>query len=118
MYPLLRWIAEWQARRRGAQVIVFDGGAEVERTRAFFRGVCVGGGTVLLLGIVTGPVSSDPALQAETERRGVLLAEANRRAEDAVTITQACLHTAQTMKETLDGYREIVEGYPGVIRRR
>lgn len=117
MYTLLRWIAEWEARRRGAQVIVFDGGAEVERSRAFFRGVCVGGGGVLLAGILTGPGALDPALEEESERRAGLVAEANRRTEAAVAITEACLHTAQTMKETLDGYREIVERYP-VIRGR
>jgi hypothetical protein len=117
MYTLLRWIVEWKARRRGAQVIVFDGGSEVERTRAFFGGLCVGGGAVLLVGLVTAPAMSDSGLQAEAERRSALLAEANRRVEEAVTITAACLATAQTMRETLDGYREIVERYP-VVRGR
>jgi hypothetical protein len=118
MYTLLRWLVEWKARRRGAQVIVFDGGAEVERTRAFFHGVCAGGGAVIAVVIMTAPTSSDPALHAETERRGRLLAEANRRTEEAVAITQSCIQTAQTMKETLDGYREIVERYPNVVRGR
>ncbi|HEV2150102.1 MAG TPA: hypothetical protein VGR37_22080 [Longimicrobiaceae bacterium] len=118
MYTLLRWIVEWKARRRGAQVIVFDGGSEVERSRAFFQGLCVGGGAVLLVGILTAPALSDPGLRAEAERRGVLLAEASRRTEEAVSITAACLQTAQTMRETLEGYREIVERYPGVVRGR
>ena len=118
MYTLLRWLVEWKARRRGAQVIIFDGGAEVERTRAFFHGVCAGGGAVIAVIILAAPTGSDPGLRAETERRGALLAEANRRTAEAVTITEACLQTAQTMKETLDGYREIVESYPGVVRGR
>ena len=118
MYTLLRWFVEWKARRRGAQVIVFDGGAEVERTRAFFHGVCAGGVSVLAVVVISAPAGADPALHAETERRGRLLAEANRRTEEAVTITEACLQTAQTMKETLDGYREIVERYPNVVRGR
>lgn len=116
MYTLLRWFVEWKARQRGAQVIVFDGGSEVERTRAFFHGVCLGGGAVLVVVVLTAPAGADPALHAEAERRGRLLAEANRRTEEAVTITEACLQTAQTMKETLEGYREIVERYPGVVR--
>jgi hypothetical protein len=118
MYTLLRWLVEWKARRRGAQVIIFDGGAEVERTRAFFHGACTGGGAVIAVIILAAPTGSDPGLRAETERRGELLAQANRRTQEAVTITEACLQTAQTMKETLDGYREIVESYPGVVRGR
>ncbi len=118
MYTLLRWLVEWKARRRGAQVIIFDGGAEVERTRAFFHGACAGGGAVIAVIILAAPTGSDPALRAETEHRGELLVEANRRTREAVTITEACLQTAQTMKETLDGYREIVESYPGVVRGR
>ncbi|HEX7242805.1 MAG TPA: hypothetical protein VF263_21130 [Longimicrobiaceae bacterium] len=118
MYTLLRWLAEWKGRRRGAQVIVFDGGSEVERTAAFFRGVLVGGGAVLLAGLVTAPLSSDSALREEGARRETLLRDAERRADQAFAITRECLGTAQTLSETLSGYREMVESYPGVLGRR
>lgn len=118
MYTLLRWMVEWHARRRGAQVIVFDGGAEVERSRAFLRGVLVGGAVVLVAGIVAAPLAFDPVLMREAERREALLREAESRARDATEVTGVCLAAVQTLQRTLDGYREMVETYPGVARRR
>jgi gas vesicle protein len=118
MYTLLRWIAEWKGRRSAAQVIVFDGGAEVERTRAFLQGVAVGGGCVLLALLLTAPTSADPTLVREAARRELLLREAEGRVGQAVAIADACLSTARTLGETLQGYRDMVEEYPGVLGRR
>lgn len=118
MYTFLRWIAEWKSRRRAVQVIVFDGGAEVDRSRAFFRGVLVGGAGVLAAVLLTAPVDPDRAVMREAARREVLLRETEGRLAQALQVADACLGTAQTMERTLARYREMVEAYPGVLGRR
>jgi len=117
MYTLLRWIAEWKGRRRGAQVIVFDGGAEVERTRAFLRGAVTGIVVATFAFVLMSPTTLGAGLTEELQRKDAQLREARQRAEQAVTIAGVCLNTAQTMKETLDGYRRMVQAYPGLLRR-
>lgn len=117
MYTLLRWIAEWKGRRRGAQVIVFDGGAEVERTRAFFRGVVTGIGVATFAFVLMSPATLGAGLAEELRRRDAQLREARQRADQAVALAGVCLSTAETMKETLDGYRRMVQAYPGLLRR-
>lgn len=118
MDTLLRWIAEWKCRRRSAQVIVFDGGPEVERTRAFLRGTAVGAGGVLLAFLLVAPVSPDQGVMEEALARERLLREAEGRVAQALAVADACLGTAQMMESTLREYRTVVESYPGVVGRR
>lgn len=118
MDTLLRWIAEWKCRRRSAQVIVFDAGPEVERTRSFLRGAAVGAGGVLLALLLVAPISPDRAVVEEARDRERLLREAEGRVFQAMAVADACLSTAQVMEKTLRGYRDVVESYPGVIGRR
>lgn len=117
MYTLLRWIAEWKGGRRGAQVIVFDGGAEVERTRAFLRGAVTGIAAATLAFVLMSPTTPGVGLAEELRRRDAQLREARERADQAVAIAGMCVGTAQTLKETLDGYRGMVRAYPGLLRR-
>lgn len=117
MHTLLRWIVEWKSRRGAAQVIVFDGGAEVERSRAFFRGMAVGAGCALAAVVLAAPAGPDRALLREARRRELLLREAEERVAQAVAVADVCLGTARSMEETLDDYREIVEAYPRILRR-
>lgn len=110
MNTLLRMLVEWQARRRAAQVIVLDGGAEVERVRAFARGTVVGAGLTLGVFLLTAPSSGDPDLLSRFEQREVLLLDANRRAELAMSVANVCLSTAQSMERTLAGYQTALSG--------
>ncbi|HET8656662.1 MAG TPA: hypothetical protein VFL93_14165 [Longimicrobiaceae bacterium] len=110
MDTLLRRYVEWKAKRRAAQVIVFDGGAEVERTRAFLRGAFAG--ILLTLGVfvLTAPTATgDGAAIAEVQRRTVLLRDANRRAEQAANLADVCLTTARHLEETLDSYESLLK---------
>ena len=106
MDMLYRWYALWQGRRRGAQVIVFDGGAEVERTRSFVMGAAVGVGLSFATLALAAPGTVDPDLLAESARRAELVREAEARVAQANELTRSCLATAQGMEETLRGYRE------------
>lgn len=110
MYPLLRRIVEWKAGRKGAQVIIFDGGAEVEKTRAFVKGAATGGGVVILAFALTAPTTIDPSLADEIVRRERLLGESNRRAEQAIEVAAVCLNTAQNLERTLASYQDFLGG--------
>lgn len=105
MDTLLRKLVEWKGRRRAAQIIVFDGGAEVEKTRAFVKGTVTG--IVLTLGVflLTAPTSNDPQAVEELRRRELLLAEANQRTAQAVSVADICLNTAEHLERTLDSYQ-------------
>jgi hypothetical protein len=105
MDALLRRYVEWRGRTRAAQVIVFDGGAEVEKTRCFVRGIVTGVAVSFLLISLAAPGSVDPQLLAEAGHRAELVREANARADQAVTVASLCLNTARRMDQTLDEYR-------------
>jgi hypothetical protein len=106
MQTLYRWYALWQGRRRGAQVIVFDGGAEVERTRSFVTGAAVGVGLSFVTLSLAAPGTVDPDLLRESQRRAELVREAEARVAQANELTRSCLITAQGMDATLAAYRE------------
>lgn len=108
MDTLLRLIAEWKARHRGAQVIVFDGGAEVERARAFLRGAFTGVGLTLTVFLLAGPRNGDPAAIEEARHRGELLLDANRRLTQAVEVAEVCLATAENLERTLSSYQSFL----------
>ncbi len=110
MRALLRRLAEWKAGHKGAQVIIFDGGAEVERTRSFVRGTVFGG--VLTLGafLLTAPTTTDARTIEELERRELLLQEANRRLRQALEVADVCLSTAGQLEKTLTGYQALLRG--------
>ncbi|HET6765571.1 MAG TPA: hypothetical protein VFH27_17950 [Longimicrobiaceae bacterium] len=105
MEALLRWYVGWRGRSTGARVILYDGAAEVEKTRSFVRGALTG--IAFSFGIVAlaAPGSADSALLAEASRRAALVHEAEARAQQAAHITDACLVTAQRLDQTLADYK-------------
>ncbi len=105
METLLRKLAEWKGRRRAAQVIVFDGGAEVETTRAFMRGALSGIVITLAVFLLTAPTTTDASAIAELERRATLLREADRRMQQAIGVANVCLDTAEHLQQTLASYQ-------------
>lgn len=109
---LLRRFAEWKGRRKAAQIIVFDGGAEVERARSFIRGALTGAITAALLFILTAPRGNDPVLVAEIGRKDRLLAEANDRMAQAIGVAEVCLVTAQRLESTLQSYETFLSAGP------
>lgn len=108
MDTLLRKLAEWKARQRGAQVIVFDGGSEVERSRAFLRGAFTGVGLTLAVFLLAGPRNGDPVAIQEAHHRGELLRDANRRLAQAVEVAEVCLATAENLERTLSSYQSFL----------
>jgi hypothetical protein len=108
MDTLLRVLAGWKARRKSAQIIVFDGGAEVERARSFLRGALAGVGISMLVFLLTAPGLSDPRLVEELDRRGALIEEANQRIAQAVEVAAVCLSTARRMEQTLASYQSFL----------
>jgi hypothetical protein len=110
MDSLLRKLAEWKARSRAAQVIVFDGGAEVERSRAFMRGAMTGIVLTLLVFLLAAPQSPDPVAAEVAHRRGEMLREANERLAQAVQVAQVCLSTAENLERTLSSYQTVLGG--------
>lgn len=110
MNTLLRKLAEWKARRTAAQIIVFDGGAEVERARSFLNGALAGVGISTALFLITAPGSSDPTLLDELERRQTLVREAHQRLSQAVAVADVCLSTAHQLEETLESYQSFLSG--------
>lgn len=110
MDTLLRRLAEWKAKRRAAQVIVFDGGAEVEKSRSFLKGAVMGIGVSSVIFVVTAPGRSDPNLLAELDRREALVRDANLRLMQAVAVADVCLSTAQQLEETLASYQSFLSG--------
>lgn len=105
MNTLLRRIAEWKGRRRAAQIIVFDGGAEVERTGAFFRGAVCGAVLTLGLFLLSAPNGSDELLLEEVNRRDERLREAHERLAQAVAVADMCLTTAESLERTFSTYQ-------------
>ena len=105
MDTLLRKIAEWKGRHRAAQVIVFDGGAEVEKTRAFLKGAVTGIALALLVFFLTAPSSTDGRVIEQLQERQALLDETNGRLQQAMTVANVCLSTAERLDKTLDSYQ-------------
>ena len=117
MDALLRRYAEWRGHRRAAQVIVFDGAAEVEKTRAFVRGALMGIALSFGVLLLAAPGTTDSAVLVEAARRAQLVREAEGRAQQAARITDACLVTAQRMDQTLQDYKRIL-GTDGKLSSR
>lgn len=114
MNTLLRKIAEWKGRRRAAQVIVFDAGAEVERADAFLRGAMTGIALATGVFLVAAPRGSHPDMVDEIAHRDALLAEAERRVTQAADVADVCLDTAARLEETLSSYQEFLSGRAAV----
>lgn len=110
MNTLLRKLAEWKGRRRAAQVIVFDGGAEVERTRAFLNGALTGVGLTLAVFLFTAPTTTDLAAVDHLRERERLLRESNRRLQQAMAVADVCLNTADRLQRTVSSYQSILSG--------
>jgi hypothetical protein len=108
MDVLLRKWVEWKGRRRAAQVIVFDGGAEVERTRAFFRGGLVGAGLMGAVFALAAPSAVNPALLTEIEHSEALTRLAAERTEQAMEIARVCVQTAAGLEQTLANYQHLI----------
>jgi hypothetical protein len=106
MDALLRRYVEWRARSRAAQVIIYNGAAEVEKTGAFVRGALTG--IVLSFGVLllAAPGTADSQLLREAGRRAELVRQAEARAQQAAHITDACLLTAQRLDQTLADYKQ------------
>lgn len=105
MKEILRRLALWKGERKGAQVIIFDGGADVEKTRSFLKGTFVGAGFAILAFAVSAPTMLDPRLADEISRREALLQESNVRAERAMEVADVCLSTARNLESTLAAYQ-------------
>jgi len=105
---LLRKLAEWKARQKGAQIIVFDGGAEVERARSFLRGAVMGVGLTFAVFLLAGPRRGDPVAIEEARQRGELLEDANARLAQAVEVAEVCLATAENLERTLSAYQSFL----------
>ena len=105
MDTLLRKIAEWKGRRRAAQVIVFDGGAEVEKTRAFLKGTGTGIVSALLVFFMTAPSTTDAKVIEELQEREELLEETSARLQQAMNVADVCLSTAERLDKTIDSYQ-------------
>jgi hypothetical protein len=105
---LRRWV-EWKGRRKAAQVIIYDGAAEYEKTRSFLRGACVGALGMSALFALAAPTVADPRLIEEANRREALLAEASQRADEAAELVRLCLNTASNLDRTLAGYQQMLD---------
>jgi hypothetical protein len=116
MNTLLRRIAEWKGRRKAAQIIVFDGGAEVERTRAFFKGASVGAVLTLGLFLLSAPNTRDELLMEEINRRDERLREANERLGQAIAVADMCLATAESLERTFSSYQSFLGARQPVSR--
>lgn len=110
MDMLLRKLAEWKGRRRAAQVIVFDGGAEVERTRAFLKGALVGIVLSLATFLLTAPTATDAGTLGELRHREALLHESDLRLRQAVHVADVCLATAEHLQRTVASYQSYLGG--------
>ena len=105
----LRKLAEWKARQKAAQIIVFDGGSEVERSRSFLKGAMTGIGLSTALFMLTAPRDTDSKLVEEVAEREALLRQSNHQLTQAVQVASVCIETATKMDEAIDSY----EGYLG-----
>ena len=108
MDVLLRKWVEWKGRRKAAQVIIYDGAAEYEKTRSFVRGLLMGSLGMAVLYALTAPTAVDLELLEEAERRQTLVNEANQRADQAVELAKLCVNTATGMDRTLHAYKEML----------
>jgi hypothetical protein len=105
MRPFLRSLSRWYARRRGAQVVVFDGAAEIEKTRAFAKGAICGVLATTAVIVMAAPTRTSPSVLEEVERRESLLKESNQRAAQAIQVADMCLATATSLERTLSAYQ-------------
>lgn len=100
----LRTLARWKARRKAAQIIVFDGGSEVERSRSFLKGAMTGIGLSTALFMLTAPRDTDTKLVEEVAEREALLRQSNQQLGQAVRVADVCLETATRMNSAIDTY--------------
>jgi len=110
METLLRKLAEWKGRRRAAQVIIFDGAADAEKTAAFVKGALLGMLAAMVMLMLTAPSSAEPALIEELDRRQKLLDQANQGFDQAVGVARVCLDTADKLEATLASYQTYLGG--------
>jgi hypothetical protein len=108
MHAVLRKLMEWRGRSLGAQIIVFDGAAELEKKTAFVKGAASGifGATLLLA--LTAPTTLSPRLTEEIQQREMLLQFSNQRADQALRVADMCLSTAQNLERTLAAYQSFL----------
>jgi hypothetical protein len=112
MEALLRRYVEWRGHTKAAHVILYDGAAEVEKTRAFVRGALAGAALSFGVLLLAAPGTTDSAVLVEAARRAVLVREAEARAQQAAHITDACLATAQRLDQTLADYKRNLSADP------
>jgi hypothetical protein len=105
---MIRRFAQWKGRRRAAQIIVFDGGQEVERSRSFLRGALTGVGLTTLVFAIAAPSAVDPVMVNELQYRSQLVQEAHLRVGQASTLIGSCLESAEKLERTLGSYRELL----------
>lgn len=114
MNVLLRKYAEWKGRRKAAQIIIFDGAAEIEKTQAFGKGILAGMLAATGLYVMIAPTAVAPDLMREIALREVIVHEAQERVEEAIQLTALCLSTANGMERTLDSYQRLLGMSAGV----
>ena len=83
---ILRRIALWKGRRKSAQIIVFDGGGDVQRSRAFLKGALTGIAITAGLFALTAPNLPDAGLVEQLDRREDMLRYSNDRLSQAVRL--------------------------------
>ncbi|MDQ3557486.1 MAG: hypothetical protein M3409_12040 [Gemmatimonadota bacterium] len=105
---ILRWLVQWKARRRAAQIIVFDGGAEIDRARSFARGAVTGIVLSFTVVALSAPSPADPTLVGELDHKESLIQESRERADQAVALAQSCLNTAAGMQRTVESYQQLL----------
>lgn len=108
MDTLLRKLAEWKGRRKAAQIIIFDGAAEVQTTRAFLRGALAGVFLSLVVFLLTAPTQLEPRTAEEISRREQLLLETSHRLNQALAVADACVNTAEHLQNTLSSYQSFL----------
>lgn len=108
MREIMRRLADWNGRRKGAQIIIYDGASDVEKTRSFLKGAFVGAGISVIAFALTAPSSMEPVLAEEISRRERLVEESNERAQQAMQIADVCLSTAQNLENTLSVYQSFL----------
>ena len=105
MDTLLRKLAEWKGRRKAAQIIIFDGGAEVQRTKSFVRGALTGIGLTLGVFALSAPTSGDPELLEHVRLQEEMISDARARLNQAVQVAGLCVSTAANLEQTLSTYQ-------------
>lgn len=110
MNAILRRLAEWRGRRKGAQIVFFDGAAEIDRTRSFAKGAVFGALFATAAVAITAPTTVSPRMLDEIERRQALVTESQQRAAQAIQVADVCLTTAQNLERTLAAYQAFLGG--------